>query len=261
VESPLIQSGARDASIRRYEGRNALSTLGIAVVLSLGTLALARAGALAASFALPAPELLAVEWGLFVFAFDFYFYGLHRLLHTRPLSRVHAVHHRSRAPGVLTALSFHPLEALLLLLYMPLVMLLFPIHLWSALLGGVVLAASIALAHCGREVFPRWWHDIPVLRWIATPLVHDTHHTDSRCNFSATTSIPDLLFGTYRLDAATAWAEMDARRGGERPAAADRSGSPSRRSAGGSDRPGIHSRDRGGSDAPGRGPARGITRS
>lgn len=211
MQSHVIQPGVRDASIRRYEGRNALSTLGIAAVLALVTLALARAGALAASFALPTPGVLAVEWGLFVFAFDFYFYGLHRLLHTRPLTRVHAVHHRSGAPGVLTALSFHPLEALLLLLYMPLVLLLFPIHLWSALLGGVVLAASIALAHCGREVFPRWWHETPVLRWIATPLVHDTHHTDSSYNFSATTSIPDHLFGTYRLDAATAWARMDGR--------------------------------------------------
>jgi sterol desaturase/sphingolipid hydroxylase (fatty acid hydroxylase superfamily) len=66
--------------------------------------------------------------------------------------------------------------------------------------GGTIRAASIALAHCGTDFFPAWWHRTPALRWLASPGVHDAHHRRFDCNFSATTSIPDRLFGTYRFE-------------------------------------------------------------
>ncbi len=205
---PRIQPGERAETLVRFERRQAAWTALVYGGVAAATTLLVRAGLLPVTTALPSPGTLALEVVVFVLIFDFYFYGAHRLMHTRALARIHAVHHRSRAPRPLTAVSFHPLEALLLLIYMPLAMAVLPMHLASALVGGSFLAGSILLAHCGREIFPRWWHETPILRWIATPLVHDTHHAACDVNFSATTSIPDRLFGTYRLDAAGFWSRV-----------------------------------------------------
>ncbi|MGI9591519.1 MAG: sterol desaturase family protein [Myxococcota bacterium] len=196
-----IQNTAAVGAIHRHERRHAAVTLAIAALVACGSVALHRAGLLRVETALPGTGRFAVEVALFVFAFDFYFYGLHRLLHTRWLYRVHAVHHLSKQPRPLTALSFHPVESFLLLLYPVLVMALVPIHLASVSVGGTLLAASIALAHWRGDFFPTWWLGTPVLGWIASPSVHEAHHRLYDCNFSATTSIPDRLFGTYRLQA------------------------------------------------------------
>jgi sterol desaturase/sphingolipid hydroxylase (fatty acid hydroxylase superfamily) len=146
------------------------------------------------------PNLATVvgEMVAYVVLFDAYFYALHRVLHTRALYRlVHAVHHRSTAPTVLTALAFHPLEAALIIAFMPLAMWLVPIHLASLAAVGAFLSGSIVLAHCGYEIFPSWWSRVPVLNWYVTPRVHDVHHVRRDCNYSATLSIFDWAFGTF----------------------------------------------------------------
>jgi sterol desaturase/sphingolipid hydroxylase (fatty acid hydroxylase superfamily) len=196
--SAASQVRASDEAIHRHERRHAAVTGAVAAAVVAACFALHHLGALQVRTALPSPGALLGEVAVFVFVFDFYFYGLHRLMHTRWLYRVHAVHHLSKHPRPLTALSFHPVEALLLLAYAPLAMLVAPIHLASVCVGGVLLSASIALAHWGDDFFPAWWQQVPVLRWIASPGVHDAHHRFFDYNFSATTSIPDRLFGSYR---------------------------------------------------------------
>jgi sterol desaturase/sphingolipid hydroxylase (fatty acid hydroxylase superfamily) len=139
---------------------------------------------------------------LYVLLFDAYFYGLHRLLHTRLLFRlIHVVHHRSRTPTITTALAFHPVEAVLVLGFMPVAMWLVPIHLASLVVVSVFLGGSILLAHGGYEIFPAWWEGIPVLGWYVTPRVHDAHHRRRDCNFSATLSLFDRVFGTAAVSA------------------------------------------------------------
>lgn len=129
--------------------------------------------------------------------FDAYFYALHRLLHTRVLYRaIHVVHHRSRAPSVLTALAFHPVEGLLIIAFMPTAMCLVPIHLASLVVTAGLLSGSILLAHSRWDVFPVWWDRAPVLNWYVTPRLHHAHHARRNCNYSATLSIFDRTFGT-----------------------------------------------------------------
>jgi lathosterol oxidase len=138
---------------------------------------------------------------VYVVLFDAYFYGLHRLLHVRSMyQRIHVVHHRSTSPTLLTALAFHPVEAILIMAFMPVAMWLIPIHFVSLVIVSVFLSGSILLAHCGYEVFPRWWERVPVLNWYVTPRVHDAHHKRRDCNYSATLSIFDRAFGTLRKD-------------------------------------------------------------
>jgi len=191
---------AQELAIHRHERRHAVATLGIAALLLAASFALYAIGWLRLQTAIPTPGRFLAEVAVFVLVFDFYFYALHRLMHTRWLYRVHAVHHLSKRPRPLTALSFHPVESFLLLLYPLLAMACAPIHLASLSVGGAILAGSIALAHWRDDFFPGWWNRTPGLRLLASPGVHEAHHRRFDCNFSATTSIPDRLFGTYALE-------------------------------------------------------------
>jgi sterol desaturase/sphingolipid hydroxylase (fatty acid hydroxylase superfamily) len=182
-----------------FLGTAAVVTLVLGLMVGAVTTVLVLDGVIPLAVAWPGVGRVAWEVVLYVVLFDGYFYGLHRLLHTRLLyRRIHAVHHRSRAPTVVTALAFHPLEALLVFGFMPVAMWLVPIHLVSVAAVSVFLSGSIALAHCGYEIFPPWWERVPVLGWYVTPRVHDAHHVHRSCNFSATLAIFDRVFGTLR---------------------------------------------------------------
>lgn len=182
---------------RRLDARYSLATLLLGTAMGVATTWLVLAGTITVSTALPAPGRFAVEVLVYVLLFDAYFYGLHRLLHTRALFRtIHAVHHRSAAPTVMTALAFHPLEALLILGFMPAAMWLVPTHLVSLAVGSTFLSASILLAHAARDPFPTWWPRVPLLGWYVTPRVHQLHHARRNCNYSATFSLFDHAFGT-----------------------------------------------------------------
>lgn len=197
--APRYKAGAM--TTRRHDLRHSLLTLALGVVLGVLTTRLVLAGAVALPTALPSTRRFAVEVALYVGLFDAYFYALHRLLHTRALyRRVHAVHHRSAAPTALTALAFHPLEALLIMGFLPVSMWLLPIHLLSFAVVSVFLSASIVLAHTGREILPPWTRRVPLLASYVTPRLHDAHHLRRDCNYAATFSFLDRLFGTLRED-------------------------------------------------------------
>ncbi len=185
----------------RQDLRASIATLVVGTLIGVPTTLLVLTGAIPLAMGWPSGRTLAFELFAYILLFDAYFYGLHRLLHTRLLyRRIHAVHHRSSAPTVLTALAFHPLEALLIIGFMPVAMWLLPIHLASLTVVSVCLSGSILLAHCGYEIFPGWWQRVPVLNWYVTPRVHEAHHVWRDCNYSATLSICDLIFRTLRRD-------------------------------------------------------------
>lgn len=193
--------GMRAKNILRHELGFTLLTAVVGLAMGAGTTFLVREGVI------PLAEG-PLTWGsgafevlIYVVLFDGYFYALHRLLHVRPLyQRIHVVHHRSTSPTLLTALAFHPAEALAIMGFMPVAMWLIPIHLVSLVIVSLFLSGSILLAHCGHEVFPRWWQRVPLLNWYVTPRVHDAHHKRRDCNYSATLSIFDRAFGTLRAD-------------------------------------------------------------
>jgi sterol desaturase/sphingolipid hydroxylase (fatty acid hydroxylase superfamily) len=197
-----LQPGTRRPGAARHDLRYSVATLVLGTAMGVGTTLLVLYGAIPLATGRPSARAFAGELVAYVLCFDAYFYGLHRLLHTPALYRtVHAVHHRSTAPTVLTALAFHPLEALLIIGFLPAAMCLVPIHLVSLAVVSAFLSGSILLAHCGYEVFPRWWSQVPVLNWYVTPRLHDAHHVRRDCNYSATFSVFDHLFGTAGGDA------------------------------------------------------------
>ncbi len=206
VREDSIAGNARTAAAQvraknavRHERTYALLTAAVGLAMGAGATFLIRAGVIPLAHGALSLGTCAFEVGVYVGLFEAYFYGLHRLLHTRSMyQRVHVVHHRSTSPTLLTALAFHPVEALLIMGFMPVAMWLIPIHLVSLVMVSLFLSGSIGLAHCGHPVFPSWWQNAPVLNLYVTPLVHDAHHKRRDCNYSATLSIFDRAFGTLR---------------------------------------------------------------
>lgn len=158
---------------------------------------LIRTGVIVLDVGWPGPARGAFEVLAYLLAFEAYFYALHRLLHVRGVyRRIHVVHHRAVSPSALGGLTFHPVESLAIIGFVPIALWAVPIHLASLALVSAFLSGSILVAHSDVGWFPSWWTRVPVLNWYVTPSVHVRHHARGDCNYGATLSIWDRVCGT-----------------------------------------------------------------
>ncbi len=121
----------------------------------------------------------------YIVFYDIYFYWSHRFLHWGWFYReVHVVHHRSQNPNPFTSFSFHPIEAIINLLYFFPVVFLTPMSLELFIVLVIMTDISNLGGHLGYEFIPRssrtkWWG-----RWLTTPTHHNMHHQFSKSNFA-----------------------------------------------------------------------------
>jgi Delta7-sterol 5-desaturase len=130
-------------------------------------------------------------------AHDAWFYWTHRLLHRHLVFRwAHAAHHRSQAPTPWAAYSFAPAEAVVQAVFLPLILLVLPLHPAVIFVFLVHMIVRNVLGHAGVELLPRawlagWWG-----RWLTTTLHHDLHHAHGRHNYGFYFTWWDRLCGT-----------------------------------------------------------------
>ena len=143
--------------------------------------------------------VVAFEFALYFFIFDFYFYWVHRLIHIEPLyTWIHKTHHYSIAPNPLSSSSMSPIEGSLEGLIVPLFLATFTVHEQSMYFILPFATLMGLYVHCGYEFLPRWWYKSPLSSWFITPMFHDQHHQYFTCNYGAYTTIWDKVFGTVR---------------------------------------------------------------
>lgn len=176
-----------------------------AFIFSLGGMSMylmATAGWLQAEQA----EALGWAWAapcllLMIVAHDAYFYWLHRLLHRRGLFRwAHRRHHRSHNPSPFTAYSFDVAEAVLLVPFVPLWVLLVPTS-WSVV--ALFMLHQIirnVIGHSGYELFPARADGRPLFDWMTTVTHHDLHHAQAGWNFGLYFTWWDRWMGTEHPD-------------------------------------------------------------
>lgn len=132
---------------------------------------------------------------------DTYFYWMHRLMHHPFLfKRVHLIHHKSTNPTPLTAYAFHPLEATLEALIMPLLAFTLPVH--NVAIGSFLLFQIMynVYGHLGFEVLPKHFHKTWVGRWMNTSVAHNQHHHKFKGNYGLYTLFWDRMLGTVHKD-------------------------------------------------------------
>jgi sterol desaturase/sphingolipid hydroxylase (fatty acid hydroxylase superfamily) len=121
---------------------------------------------------------------LIIVAHDAYFYWTHRLLHHRIWFRaVHGRHHASQHPTPWAAYAFHPIEALIQAVYLPLFLLVVPMHDMALFVFVMHMIVRNTIGHCAHEVFPWRWTPRGWLRWITPVSHHHFHHARNRGNF------------------------------------------------------------------------------
>lgn len=134
---------------------------------------------------------------IFMLLHDFYFYWTHRLLHYPWLfRRFHLAHHESRVPTAWTAFSFHPAEAILQAIILPILLLILPIH-WIVLITFLSIMTVLGIVnHLGYEFYPKVFRTNKFSSFIISASHHQLHHQKVKVNFGLYFSWWDVLMRT-----------------------------------------------------------------
>ena len=210
----LITQWPTSADLRR-EITYSVSTLCVITALNAAVLA----GTVSGVFDVyPKPLEHGLAWLLLslpvlILWHDFYFYWTHRLLHTRWLfRRIHGVHHRSRSPSPWAAFSFHPIEALINAMVLPVGLIVLPLNEYVVFAFAIHQIVRNAHGHAAVETLPRGF----VRHWLGGRFVttthHHLHHETAQGNYGLWFTWMDRWFGTERADYFERWDAVTAPR-------------------------------------------------
>jgi lathosterol oxidase len=125
---------------------------------------------------------------------DTYFYWTHRLLHHKNFFHpFHSAHHQSRIPSAWTSFAFHPVEALIQALILPLILIFIPIHFSVLILFLLLMTFFGIFNHLGYEFLPR---SLEYKLGVITATHHHIHHQKVSQNYGLFFNWWDQWFGT-----------------------------------------------------------------
>lgn len=125
-----------------------------------------------------------------------YYYWMHRWMHIpRVFKIVHKVHHDSKISSPFTAFSFHPFEAILQAILLPIMIMFIPIHLYVLIFLLVIMSISSVINHLDIEVYPRSWKNT-FSRYVIGATHHSLHHRFYKNNFGLYFTFWDLFSKT-----------------------------------------------------------------
>ncbi len=147
------------------------------------------------------PLYLVLSLALMLVAHDTYFYWAHRAMHHRRLFGLfHRTHHLSRTPTPWAAYSFAVPEAVVHAAFVPLFLLVVPMHGLGLLAFGIVQILRNVMGHAGAEVHSGAFGPGRWLGWNNTTTHHDLHHEAGRYNYGLYFRWWDLAMGTEHPD-------------------------------------------------------------
>lgn len=121
---------------------------------------------------------------------DIYFYFIHRLMHVPMIYNIsHYIHHKSKPITPFTALSFHPIEILLELGFIPLTTYFIKLNEYHFISYFIIQMIHNFYIHSRLELFGS-------NKYIISSLDHWNHHNYNTLNYGLYFSYLDYLFGT-----------------------------------------------------------------
>lgn len=113
-----------------------------------------------------------------------YYYWLHRLMHHPRLYRyLHKVHHNSLVSSPWTSFSFHPSEAILEAIALPLIVCFLPMHYGMIVTHLTLMTLSSVINHLNIEIYPQGFKQHWFGRWWIGATHHALHHQEFRYNY------------------------------------------------------------------------------
>lgn len=133
------------------------------------------------------------EWGYiytilsffgFLFLHDTYYYWLHRWMH-RPgvYQHVHIAHHDSIVTSPWTSFAFDPIESILQALFLPVFLLIVPMHIVVVMALLFTMTISATINHLDIEIYPKNFHKNFIGKWLIGATHHSLHHTEFITNY------------------------------------------------------------------------------
>jgi len=113
-----------------------------------------------------------------------YYYWLHRWMHHPKVFKiVHKVHHDSNITSPWTAFSFHPIEGFFQAIFLPLLLMVLPMHLYVLIVQLTIMTFSSVINHLDIELYPKNFHKHFLGRWLIGATHHSLHHKQFRYNY------------------------------------------------------------------------------
>ncbi|MGZ3844879.1 MAG: sterol desaturase family protein [Flavisolibacter sp.] len=113
-----------------------------------------------------------------------YYYWLHRWMHRPAIFKlVHKVHHNSHITSPWTAFSFHPIEGVFQAIYLPILLMVLPMHLSVLIVQLTIMTFSSVINHLNIEVYPKNFHKHFLGRWLIGATHHSLHHRQFKYNY------------------------------------------------------------------------------
>ena len=138
---------------------------------------------------------------LMILFHDMYFYWTHRLLHLPGwYQRVHSIHHLSSNPSPFTALSFHPVEAIIQAAVLPLMIVIIPAHPFAIFVFLMYMVYKNVRGHAGYEFTDTALRQNKLNRLHSYAIHHNQHHLYGSHNYGLYFTIWDRLLKTFRKE-------------------------------------------------------------
>jgi len=113
-----------------------------------------------------------------------YYYWLHRWMHHPEVFKVvHKVHHDSNITSPWTAFSFHPIEGFFQAVFLPLLLIVLPMHIYVLVTQLTIMTFSSVINHLDIEIYPKNFQRHFLGKWLIGATHHSLHHKQFRYNY------------------------------------------------------------------------------
>jgi len=145
------------------------------------------------------------DYGLIYFLFsiimiilihDFYFYFSHKIIHHKKLFFIHKRHHLSTNPTPWSAFSFGPIEALIQIIWLPVIIFIVPLHPFALLIWALWMMVMNVIGHLGFEIYSKNFLNSFVGKILNASTHHNLHHSRSKSNYGLYFTFWDKIMGT-----------------------------------------------------------------
>lgn len=141
---------------------------------------------------------LPASLAIFMLLQETYYYWIHRWMHIPGVfRRIHKVHHDSLVSSPFTAFSFHPVEGLLQAIFLPMLLLILPVHLYVIIVLLVIMSFSSVINHLDIEIYPSYTKN-NFGKWVIGATHHSVHHKQFKYNFGLYFTFWDRLQKTEK---------------------------------------------------------------
>lgn len=128
---------------------------------------------------------------------EIYFYITHRWMHLKSVFKhVHHIHHLSKNTSPWASFSFHPYEAIILAAFLPLIVIVLPLHPLVLIAYMTFMTLSAISNHLGVEL----WKNQLITNHFISGGHHAIHHKRFDKNFGLYYCFMDRLFKTENIE-------------------------------------------------------------